>query len=399
MNICLVSTGFAPEDGGGIGTYIFNLAQGLKARGHEVFVITPSRVASDDTEEIFEGLRVLRMRLRHVPKLESSIPGLAWSWAVSSKIRELDRRHGIDIVEFPNWEGVGYVYARLPGHKPVVTRVHTPYEETLMHDKRPGEITRGDRFVCWLERHACLLSDQIVSSTRHHRAYMSSLYGLTEDGIRIVPLGIDIRSSDDVVEQRWQRPEPKVMKVLYVSRLESRKGTLTFLQAIPRIIDAHPDIEFNLIGRDRNHAPGNLTFQQYFKSAYGDYADKVHFLGFTPDEQVEEHYNNSDVFIVPSLYESFGLIFVEAMAHGLPLIGGRAGGIPEVVEEDVTGYLISENDVEDLARKALELINSRALRHSMGRLGVERYRQQFSRHAMAANTESIYQEVLVRRKS
>jgi glycogen synthase len=97
---------------------------------------------------------------------------------------------------------------------------------------------------------------------------------------------------------------------------------------------------------------------------------------------------------VPSLYESFGLIYLEAMAAGLAMVGGRGGGIPEVVADGETGFLVDANDGDVLLRRINELITNATLRAEMGVAGRARVEQRFSRQIMAQNTEQAYTEAI-----
>ena len=94
MKICLVSPGFPPEDGGGIGTYLYHLAQGLIARGHEVFVITQSD--HPDKKEEIEKVHIFRYKFRYLPKLEKFLCGLRYSHFIGQKIKELDKKYHLD---------------------------------------------------------------------------------------------------------------------------------------------------------------------------------------------------------------------------------------------------------------------------------------------------------------
>jgi glycosyltransferase involved in cell wall biosynthesis len=271
--------------------------------------------------------------------------------------------------------------------------VHTPFFETLMIDKAGQKLTPADQFACWTEKRACLAADRIVSSTRHHRRFMADAYRIPEERIELVPLGIDLSSAP---EGGPRRAEGK-FRVLYVSRLEKRKGTLTLLDAIPRVADRHPEVEFILIGSDRPHAPGKQQHREYFVQKYPEYTRHVQFLGFLSQAELEAWYRESDLFAVPSVYESFGLVYVEAMSRGLPVLGGNAGGIPEVIADGETGYLVAEGNSEQLARRILELIENPELCVRLGQAGQRRARSLFSRERMAENTERLYERVIASR--
>jgi glycosyltransferase involved in cell wall biosynthesis len=101
-----------------------------------------------------------------------------------------------------------------------------------------------------------------------------------------------------------------------------------------------------------------------------------------------------DVLVAPSLYESFGLMYVEAMRAGKPVIGTNAGGIPEVVDDGGTGLLVPPGDASALAQAMLRLGGSAALREALGRQGLDRFEQRFSLYHFARESEGFYREVL-----
>jgi len=334
LRVCLVSTRYPPEDGGGIGTYTRTLATGLAARGHEVHVIASS--SEGDRIEVLEGVTIHRFLPRFIRGVERWVPHLAWSRFVGQRIDELHRQVGLDLVEFPNWEGVGALYASRRLRVPVVIRVHTPYFETLAIDGKSGGHHLGDRFTCWLERRSCLAADRLVSSTVFHRQMICDAYRIEPSDIQIVALG----SSLPDLPSDLRRLRSRVQRVLYLSRLEHRKGAQLLLDAVPEILREYPDVEFVLAGRDRPHAPGGLTHQAYFLDRHPDLHDRVRFLGYVPAEVCRDLYETADLFVVPTQYESFGLIFVEAMGWALPVVTCRVGGVPGVVADGGAGTLI-----------------------------------------------------------
>lgn len=383
MKVCLVSTGYPPEDGGGIGTYIYNLSQGLTELGHSVFVIT--KTDDNDREDLIDGVHVFRLKNRYISKLERFVPGFAWSWFLSNKIKAIDKQYGLDIIEFPNWEGVGFCYLLKKKRKAVVTRVHTPYFETLSIDKNNSHMIWGDRFICWMEKIAVKRSDVISSSTEYHKQVMSQAYGINPQRIHVLPLGINMCAYTKPAEV-----SSKILKVLYVSRLEKRKGTLTLLEAIPKVIKSYQNIEFTLIGKDRPHAPGDMYHKDFFQNKYPDYVSKVNFMGFVSNEELSRYYAGCDIFVVPSVYESFGLIYVEAMMYGKPVIGCKAGGIPEVVLNNETGLLIDPLDTEMLALNIIKMCNDSDLRKKMGENGRKRAENFFNKNKMAQASSDLY---------
>lgn len=393
MRIALVSTRYTPEEGGGIGTYCQLLAEGLVAQGHSVTLICWS--SHPDKSEMLNGVSVHRYSYRHMPLVEKWCPGLKWSWQVAKVLDELGGAQGWDLIEFPNWEGVGHKYLRRSRRAPSVLRLHTPFFESLTVRKNE-QITAADRFVCRLEKQAVLAGDGLTASTRAHAAIICEEYKISPDQIQILPLGIRLPT--------WTAPAApgadKEVKILYVSRLEQRKGSLTMLDAIPEILRRYPNCRFSLLGRDNStKAPGGRNFRDYFTQTHPELAGKVEFRGHVTDEELQKYYRECDLMAVPSNYESFGLIYVEAMAYGKPVIGCRVGGIPEVIGTDEkAGYLITPGDSAALTEKIVGLAGNPALRHEMGLAARRRTETYFSQETMVKRTLEFYQETL-RRKS
>jgi len=387
MNIWLVGPKYFPEDGGGIGTYVHDLAEGLVARGHTVTVVCQT----DGPDQIGDvaGVRVVRVGRRDFPvgRLDAYVPGLWWSRAVARLLAQSGPSAVPDVVEFPNYGAMGFWQThfgrRMP---PTVVRLSTPLFEVL--DLRGGKPTVEERLGCWMERRAVQRGQHLVSHTRYHAALIAARYRLASERIQIIPLGIRLPSPP--APSMGASPEDGTVRILYVSRLEARKGTLTLLKAIPAVLRQMPNVRFDFVGDDRPHAPGGVRFAEFFAREFPECVPKVCFLGHVSNAELASHYCRCDVFAVPSNYESFGLVYVEAMAYGKPVIGGNAGGVPEVIEHGVTGYLVAPGDHNELAQRIVELCKDRALRERMGLAARHQAHTRFSREQMAARTEEFY---------
>ncbi len=391
MNICLFSNGYPPEDGGGIASYSATLAEGLRKKGHIVTVMAKSRQA--DRVDTVNGIEVHRFLPRYIPRLEYFLPGLACSWYISAKIKALDKVKAFDIIEFPNWEGLGSRYLLSLRRKPVVTRLHTAFFETLEIDGRSAKGRQWPVFVNWMEKLCVKKSDVLVSSAAFHRDLITRRYKLTRDSISLIALGT--RTFGDRPARKTERPNGDY-RVLYVSRLEKRKGTLTLLHAIPGILEKFPLARFTFIGADRRHAPGGLTFQKYFEKKYPSHRENTEFLGFLSPEELARYYSDSDLFVVPSLSENFGLVFIEAMSFGLPVIACRATAVPEVVKDGATGILIEPGSPRELTEAVCGLLGDNNRRMDMGQKAYAWVRSQFSHESMVEKTEQLYRDVIGR---
>ena len=340
MKIGFFSSSYPGVTGeGGIGTYTRNLAHALAALGHGVHVLTPGE-ARPTVED--GPVSVHLCRDDYFPVADRLVPGAGASFRVGTAMARLVKRHGLDVVEFPNWGGVGLWYAaRRPA--PFVVRLYTSAAETNLID---GVASRRDaawdvRRERWLSRSA----DALVTHSDAHRRQMAEELGIDAARIALIPLGIPLGDA-------FERPRNRSgeLTVVYLGRMEKRKGTLDLFKAAPEVLRAVPEARFVLIGADRPHCPGGRTHARYLEEEFPpEVRSRIRLAGRLPDDEVDRLLRSADVFVAPSLYESFGLIFVEAMRWGTPVVGTRAGGIPEIVEDGESGLLVSPGNPAELA--------------------------------------------------
>lgn len=381
MRVALVAAHYPPDNGGGIGTYSELLAEGLAAAGHGIVVFAKSSTGQDWTEHR-NGVEIRRFRQRDLPRLEPRFPGWRWGRFVGRKILAEHRASHFHAVEFPNWEAPGHWWGTGRGGIGAVTRIHTPYFETLELSGKTA--TAGDRFVCELEQKSVTRSRVLTASTRFHADTVAARYGIELSRITILPLGINCGPAPEV------RDTNGPLDILYVSRMEARKGTQTLLEAVPLVLAEFPDCKFTLVGGDRPHAPGGRSFEPWFRETFPEHHSSVSFRGHVASDELHDYYKACDIFCVPSNYESFGLIFVEAMAHGKPIVACAGGGVPEVVAHGHTGFLSPPRDAHALAQNLIQLCKDRTLRLQMGAEARRDVVARFSRERMVRNTIAAY---------
>ena len=206
-----------------------------------------------------------------------------------------------------------------------------------------------------------------------HRRTMAEEAGISADRIMVHPFGVEVFPD-------WVRPPrpPGPPTVVYLGRLEHRKGTVELLQAIPEVLRSVPDARFVLIGADRPHCPGGRTHAQYLEQEFPpEVRDRVTLAGRLPQQEVDHWLQTADVFVAPSRYESFGLIFLEAMRWGTPVIGTTAGGIPEIVEDGKSGLLVPPESPAELGAALIRLLSNPVERAALGIAGRSRVEREF----------------------
>ncbi len=196
----------------------------------------------------------------------------------------------------------------------------------------------------------------------------------------------------------------KTLTVLYLGRLEKRKGIQDLFAAIPLVLAQQPNVHFIIAGADNSHRDGfqqqtGLTYAAYFQQQHAQVTSQVTFLGQVSEETLNQLYQSCDLFVAPSLYESFGLIYLEAMNYGKPVIGCRAGGIPEVIDEGLTGLLAEPEAPGSLATVILKLLQNPDQLREMGLAGRQRLLESFTHVQMAHRFADAYRHIISQIKS
>jgi glycosyltransferase involved in cell wall biosynthesis len=195
------------------------------------------------------------------------------------------------------------------------------------------------------------------------------------------------------------RPRKTPPTVVYVGRLEPRKGTIDLFEAIPRILSRVPDVRFIFCGGDRPLAPGNITHAAWLeKNLPAEARSHIELTGFVDDATRDRLVAEADVFCAPSLYESFGLIFLEAMRIAVPVVGTHAGGIPEVVTDGETGLLVKAQSPQEIAAAIIDLLTNEPKRLKLAAAGRKSFVEKFSNLAMAKRTVAHREELLERKR-
>jgi glycosyltransferase involved in cell wall biosynthesis len=234
-------------------------------------------------------------------------------------------------------------------------------------------------------------SDAILSISESIAKEVEKTYDLRLDKERLFVSHLGI---PDWAIANIKTAEKNHTKILFVGRLEKRKGIDLLLAVIPNICARHPDVHFDIVGDDSIPSEHGVPYRHFFEmSAPQSAVAQVTFYGKVSESELQNHYKNCDIFVAPSRFESFGIIYLEAMACGKPVVGSNAGGIPEVVAHGVNG-LLPDPGRADLIEYAIEqLILDASMRSKFGLSGRERYEKLFTATEMAQNSLCIYRQL------
>jgi glycosyltransferase involved in cell wall biosynthesis len=397
LRICLLSQTYPPAKFDGVGRSTNLLARGLFELGHHVHVITRGNAAS---VAFYDGAYVhsITMTARRYARyrmLPMTHHTLNYSHAVYEKVRTLHLNDGIQLVDSPLWQVEGLVTEQ-SGLLPVVVRPVTALRQIadLHHSKDRDMRLVGDLEQALLERAAYLAANS--QATVKALADVYSLPPTIPGGV--IPYGI-APVPDAAVRTFDVATPPATLTVLFLGRMEKRKGILDLFAAIPRVLEQAPHVRFVIAGADNSLSDGfqarhGMDYPTWFARQHPAAMPAVSFLGAVGDDELNRLYQGCDLFVAPSLYESFGLIYLEAMNYGKPVVGCRAGGIPEVVDDGVTGVLVEPEAPAALAEAILRLVRSPQHLYELGLAGRQRLLDGFTYLHMARGFAAAYRAVL-----
>jgi glycosyltransferase involved in cell wall biosynthesis len=250
----------------------------------------------------------------------------------------------------------------------------------------------------WLRGTALRSADLVTAPSRDTVQHLISGQGIRPNRVRRLAWGLDPE-----FEARLRAPVPPPRPaafpegariILTVGRwdpAERYKGADTLISALPRVLQTVPDAFLVLVGDGEDRT----RLEQIARES--GVTDHTCFLSGLTQEELFACYSQCDVFALPSRGEGFGLVFLEAMAHGKPVIGGAHGGTPDVIEDGVTGLLVPHGDATLLSSALGSLLANPACATEIGRLGRERVRTDFTFEQFQSRLTQVLEDVVIRK--
>lgn len=284
---------------------------------------------------------------------------------------------------------------------PVVHMFHTL---GLMKNRIAGEggSSEGD-FRIQGEREVLKVADTVVAATPAELAQLQWLYEVRTEHITVIPPGVDVSrfypiEKDEAKEYIGARAEDCML--LFVGRIEPLKGVATLLKALAVLREQHPvkgrEVCLAIIGGEADVDDALLSAEMARLQALCEQlglSDQVEFLGKQPQDELPYYYAAAEIVVVPSHYESFGMVALEAMACGTPVVASQVGGLAYLVKDGVTGYHVPSQDPQALAARLAALLNDPALHKQMSEQAVE-YAQEYTWEKVTRQIVGLYGEVV-----
>ncbi len=353
---------------GGMNVYVAELSCQLGRMGWEVDVFTRrDRTDAPLMEKIAPGVRLFHVSAGpEIPLSPVEIAAHASEFTEGvARIAADDSAY--DLVHSHYWvSGLSGIELSRGWQCPHAVMFHTLGAVKQMYQEpEPSMRIAGERRVV-----AC--SDQIIAATEHERAFLIGRYGAEPAQVHVVPCGIDLAKFHpnglEAARARVARslPELRVFDgpgILFVGRLEPAKGADILVQALP-MIDARRDASLWIVGGDERDENERIRLRELAEQA--GVQERVRFVSAVGRDQLPDLYRAASVCAVPSAYESFGLVAVEAMASGTPAVATKVGGLASTIAHGVSGMLVPERKAEHFASAIDRLLCDDSLRRRMG---------------------------------
>lgn len=392
------------KDTGGMNVYVRDLTCELGRMGIHVDVFTRSQ--DDHVPHVLHDLGYGN-RVVHVPagpetprsksELASYIPEFV------EGVKQFATEKGItyDVIHSHYWMS-GLAAEALSdawGGTPIVHMYHTLGEMknrvARSEDERAGE----DRLNG--ERQVLRRADRIVVATLAELTQLRFLYKANDRKLVVIPPGVDTShfypiQADEAKQYIGLRPENRM--VLFVGRIEPLKGVDTLIQAMAclDLQEVHRPVHLAIIGGEPNAIPQDMSAEMTRLQKLCDelcMGGLVVFLGKRGQDTLPYYYSAAEVVVMPSLYESFGMVALEAMACGTPVIASEVGGLGYLVQNGETGYTIPDSDPEALCDRLSSLLGNAHLRETMGLRAAE-YALDYAWEKIAAQIVDVYKELI-----
>jgi len=345
MKIAIIVNLFPPKWIAGTEIATYQMAEHLAKRGHNVHIITS--LDDDLIENSYEkGFHIHRIPVRRIRFFLE-----VFFWAhIFRIIKKIDP----DIVHAQN-----LIFATPALISKKLLKI--PYVVW----GQGSDVYLQNWFIKLVSKTIIKNADSVIALTNNMKMVMQTIYNRD---IAVIPNGINIENYRDELDEHKRENSGK--RILFVGRLDPVKGVQYLLKAMEIVCEVLPDAKLILVGdgeeREKLECLTNSLGMR----------DRVQFVGRIPHEKIPDYLYQADIFVLPSLSEGLAIVILEAMACGLPIVATRVGGVPDIIEDGVNGYMVESGDFQEMAKKIIFILENQPVMHLISknnRLKVQEY--------------------------
>jgi glycogen(starch) synthase len=400
----------------GAGRYFRAIGERLVAEGHQVTVLAtdaydlehiwmPGRRRVEPATEWFNGVQIVRLPIVRRPGPPLLYPALRRLMTEISRLPDTTPLLQRLATWTPRWPGVETFFeqygpfdlvhatnitldfALLPvfacAQRQRIPFVCTPF----IHLGEPGSRTIVRYYSMRHQIDLLRRSERVITMTGLERDFLAAR-GVPHERLRVVGVGVtpeDLQGGDGDHFRAEQRIDGPL--VLFIGALAYDKGAIHLVEAMQRLWRAGHPGTLVLIGAPLTH------FEAFYARLPQSDRARIRFLPYAPESVKRDALAAADVFVLPSRTDSFGIVFLEAWCYGVPVIGARAGGIPDVITDGSDGLLVRFGDVAGLAQAIRSILDDRALARRLGAAGREKTLRSLTWDHVYARARAVYAEV------
>lgn len=389
MRICHLSWEYPPVVYGGLGRHVFAVAREQVRAGHEVVVISHVGIDADDgsaapSDEMIDGVRVIRI-VRDAPFVAFEPETLlGWVSGLTSAMTraglQLGSEWGPEVVHGHDWltAHAGSLVSRAL-EVPWVHTIHAT-EAGRHQGWLPGALSRAIHSIEGWSVHE---ADRVLVCSEHMKWEVERLFGMSRS--MVIPNGVDTSAVlvDTDLRDALRARFPGLL-IVHTGRLEWEKGAHTIIESLPRIKRYFPDVQCVIAGRgSQTQALAELAKRRRV-------ASRVHLEGWLPEASLRALVAAADIAIVPSIYEPFGIVALEAASVGTPVVAARSGGLVEFLNDDAHGWGFAAGDGASLVNAVRACAEDPDQAQQRARSAYEHVRNHHSWSAIAERTVESY---------
>jgi len=389
LSVMMLTWEYPPRIIGGISPHVYHLAKSLAKNDVKVYVVTCDFPGAPQ-HEIVDGVEVFR-----VDSYKNPSPDFAtWVYLMNVNMQReaatiVNRLCGkIDVFHAHDWlvatAGIGLKHVF---RKPLLATVHS-----TEIGRRNGIHFDYERMIHETEAWLTYEAWRVICCSHYMVSHVKWAFGLPADKLTMVPNGVNVETYDATTNNDFKSfrskfvlPEEKI--VLFVGRLVYEKGVHVLVNAIPKVL-AKVNAKLVIVGN------GYMKEQLSNLIKNMGFAEKIMFTGFVDDETLRKLQKIADVSVVPSLFEPFGIVALEAMAAKSPVIVSDTGGLSEIVEHDVTGVKVYPDNPDSLAWGITKVLSDGNYADWIRTNAYKKAKEKYDWNRIAEQTTEIYNSVL-----
>lgn len=387
MKILMLTWEYPPRVVGGIARVVHDLSHRLIKDGHEVTVVTYKEGNVEDFEDD-NGVKVYRVNNYMINPNNFIDWIMQLNFNLISKATELISKEGpFDVIHAHDWL-VAYAAKTLKDSFkiPIIATIHATESgrNSGIHD----EVQRYINDTEWMLTYE---ATEVIVNSNYMKNELQRLFGLPYEKINVVPNGVNLNLYNGIERDydfRRQYAADNEKIILYVGRLVYEKGIQNLIAAMPKVLNGYHDSKLIIAGK------GGMIDELRDEVRRLGIENKVYFTGYLNLNQVTKMYKCADVAVFPSTYEPFGVVALEGMLSGTPVVVSDVGGLNEIVQHRENGMKSYAGNPNSIADSILELLYNPDLCAQVSRAAKAKVKAQYNWTKIAQDTHFIYQKAI-----